>query len=260
MWLLLKLLTLFGGALGIGFVSAIAGIGGGSLMVPFMVLLLGYNVRVAIATSLLCIVVTSSSAASVYLRRGLVDVGTALTLEPATAAGAIAGAYVTLMLPPRLIRAALGALFLYVSLTMLRKALQRTTPSPRAPRAVSVGRRAAGIALSFIAGVTSGMFGIGGGVIKVPLMTMVLGMPIKAAVATSSFMVGLTAASGGAVYLVRGIADPLAVIALALGILPGATLGARYMRRVRPRYVRLTFSLILLYAAARLIYSVIGGW
>ncbi len=257
MWLLLTLLMLFGGALGVGFVSAIAGIGGGSLMVPFMVLLLGYNVRVAIATSLLCIVVTSSSAASIYLRRGLVDVSAALTLEPATAAGAITGAYVTLMLPPKLIRLALGALFLYVSLTMLRKALQVSALPPRTSQAISNGRKAAGIALSFVAGVTSGMFGIGGGVIKVPLMTMVLGMPIKAAVATSSFMVGLTAASGGAVYLVRGIADPIVVTALALGILPGATLGARCMRRVRPKYIRLTFSLILLYAAVRLIHSVL---
>ncbi len=257
--MLIKLLELFVGAVGIGFVSAIAGIGGGSLMVPFMVLLLNYNVRVAIATSLLCIVVTSSSAASIYLRRGSVDINTALSLEPATALGAIVGAYITLSLPPRLIKASLGALFLYISVTMLKESVitgggvrERASPA-------RTGRKVAGLLLSFIAGLVSGMFGIGGGVIKVPLMALILGLPIKTAVATSSFMVGLTAASGGAVYLIKGVADPLAVVALSLGIIPGATLGAKYMRRIKPRYVRLTFSLILLYAAVRLIYSVVRG-
>ncbi len=254
-----SLILLFVGAIGIGFVSAITGIGGGSLMVPFMVLVLNYDVKVAIATSLICIVVTSSSAASVYLKRGLVDVKTALLLEPATALGAIVGAYITLALPTRIVKGALGILLLYISITMLRRAWKeranaiKDTSKKMEPSAI---RKSLGIVISFLAGMASGMFGIGGGIIKVPLMTLVLGLPIKTAVATSSFMVGLTAASGGAVYLVKGFVDPLSVIALALGIIPGATLGARCMRKLKPKLVAALFSFVLLYGAIRLLYSV----
>ena len=251
---MLHLLALFVGALGIGFVSAIAGIGGGSLMVPFMVLALGYDVKVAIATSLLCIVVTSCSAASVYLRRDLVDIKSALLLEPATALGAVVGAFVTLTLPSEAVKGALGFILLYVSVTMLRRALTGVSGQDVSPK-VMPARRLLGVAVSFIAGLVSGMFGVGGGVIKVPVLTLVLGLPIKAAVATSSFMVGLTAASGGVVYLAKGFTDPVAVLALAAGIMPGATLGARYMRKLKPRVVRLIFSFILLYASIRLLYS-----
>ncbi|RLG84313.1 MAG: sulfite exporter TauE/SafE family protein [Thermoprotei archaeon] len=252
------LVLLFVGAVGIGFVSAITGIGGGSLMVPFMVLIMNYDVKVAIATSLLCIIVTSSSAASVYLRKGLIDIKTALLLEPTTALGAIVGAFITITLPVKVVKGALGLLLSYISITMLRKALKKTSVEDKSGEAKLLPlRKLLGILISFLAGMASGMFGIGGGVIKVPLMTLILGLPIKTAVATSSFMVGLTAASGGIVYLTKGLVDPLSVVAIALGIIPGATLGAKYMRKLKSWIVRLIFSLILLYASIRLLYSIL---
>ncbi len=254
--MLLDLLVLFIGAIGIGFVSAIAGIGGGSLMVPFMVLVLNYNVKIAIATSLLSIVVTSSSAASVYLKKGMVDLKAALLLEPITALGAIVGANITLTLPVKMVKGALGMLLLWISIMMLRKALKRVSHEESTVK-VLPHRKLLAVLASFLAGLTSGMFGIGGGVIKVPLMTLVLGLPIKVAVATSSFMIGLTATSGGIVYLTRGYVDPLSVSALALGIIPGATLGAKFMKKLRPWIIRFVFSFILLYASIRLLYSIL---
>ena len=254
--MLFDLVLLFIGAIGIGFVSAVAGIGGGSLMVPFMVLVLNYNVKVAIATSLLSIVATSSSAASVYLRREMVDLKIALLLEPTTALGAIVGAHITLTLPIKVVKGALGILLLWVSIVMLRRAIKRVTHVSSATRNLPY-RKILAILASFLAGLTSGMFGIGGGVVKVPIMTLILGLPIKIAVATSSFMIGLTAASGGIVYLVRGYVDPLSVSALALGIIPGATLGAKFMRKLKPWIIRLIFSFVLLYASLRLLYSIL---
>ena len=250
------LLILFVGAIGIGFVSAITGIGGGSLMVPFMVLVLNYDVKVAIAISLLCIVVTSSSTTSTYLKRGLVNMDVALLLEPATALGAIIGAHITIMLPAKIVRGALGLLLLYVSVAMLRKVFGESL-TKSADAKISSIRKLLGILVSFLAGLTSGMFGIGGGVMKVPLMTLILGLPIKMAVATSSFMVGLTAASSGIVYLTKGLVDPISVVALALGIIPGAILGTKCMRKLKPRIVRLIFSSVLLYASIRLLYSIL---
>ncbi len=244
------------GAFGVGFISAIAGIGGGSLLVPFLILALGYDVKIAIATSLMCIVVTSSSASSEYLRRGLVDMNTALLLEPLTALGAITGAYVTLSLPANTLKVALGALFLYISAETIWKALHEQKNHAQTPRAVTTFRKAVSSALSFMAGLTSGIFGIGGGVIKVPIMTYIMKLPIKTAVATSSFMVGLTAASGEIVYLAKGLTDPLTATLLSLGIIPGAIIGAKCLKKTKPRYVKIVFGAVLLYASLRLLTSI----
>jgi len=244
------------GAFMIGFLSAIAGIGGGSLLVPFLILVLGYDVKVAIATSLMCIVVTSSSASSEYLKRGLVDMNTALLLEPLTALGAITGAYVTLSLPANILKVALGTLFMYISIETLWKVLHEQKERGDLPKDISIPRKVASSALSFIAGLTSGVFGIGGGVIKVPIMTYIMKLPIKTAVATSSFMVGLTAASGEIVYLTKNITDPLTATLLSIGIIPGAILGAKLLKKTKPRYVKIVFSAVLLYASVRLLTSI----
>ncbi len=244
------------GAFGIGFISAIAGIGGGSLLVPFLVLALSYDVKIAIATSLMCIVVTSSSASSEYLRRGLVDMSTALLLEPLTALGAVTGAYITLTLPANALKIALGALFLYISAETIWKALHERKGRAEVPGSVTALRKAVGSALSFMAGLTSGLFGIGGGVIKVPIMTYIMKLPIKTAVATSSFMVGLTAASGEIVYLTKNLTDPLTATLLSIGIIPGAILGAKCLKKTKPKYVRIVFGAVLLYASLRLLTSI----
>ncbi len=256
---MIELLVLFASALGVGFISAMAGIGGGSLLVPFMVLVLGYDIKIAVAASLLCVIATSSMAASEYLKRGIVDLRTALLLEPITSLGAVVGANLTLTLPSDIVEGLLGILLLYVSLTMLRKSMLKDTTEISTHDSVEINRKRkiAGTIVSFIAGLTSGMLGIGGGVLKVPIMTLVMGIPIKTAVATSSFMIGLTASSGGIIYLVSGMVRAEIAASLIAGIIPGAFLGARYMRKLEPRTVRLIFSLLLLYASIRLIYSLI---
>ncbi|ADI31527.1 sulfite exporter TauE/SafE family protein [Staphylothermus hellenicus] len=249
---MLDLIILFLGALGIGFVSAIVGIGGGTLMIPFMVLVLNYDVKEAIATSLVSIIVTSSSASSIYLRRRDVDLKTAFLLEPPTAAGAIVGAFLTISLPTRIVEIVFSLLLLYVSLSMLIDAFKRKRIDAK-NHMVSKQRKGLGVLIAFLAGLTSGMLGIGGGVLKVPLMTIVLGLPIRTAIATSSFMVGLTASAGSLVYLLKGYVNPYAVAALALGIIPGATLGAHMLKKISPRILKIIFSVILMYASIRLL-------
>ncbi len=253
----ITLIWLFLGALGIGFVSAISGIGGGSLIVPFMVLVLGFNIKVAVATSLIAIIITSSIASSEYMRENMVDIKTALTLEPITTIGAILGATITASISPQTIKIGLGFILLYVSLSMLYKVINsKNHGQTRSFGKVSKLGKPLALTASFFAGILSGMFGIGGGVLKVPIMTGLLGLPIKTAIATSSFMVGLTATGGSIVYVIHAIPDPAAVTALALGIIPGAYSGAKRLEKLKPRTVRLIFALILLYAAIRLIASV----
>lgn len=249
---MIDLLVLLMGAFGIGYISAITGIGGGSLMVPFMVIVLGYDVKQAIATSLVCIVIESSFASNIYLRRRWVDLRTALMLEPITVTGAVTGAYLTISLPTRIVRAVLALLLLYVSLSMLSKAFEGKRSRTTTIR-ITKFREVTGVFIAFLAGLLSGMLGIGGGVLKLPLLTMVLGLPIKTAIATSSFMVSLTASAGGLVYLLKGFVNPSAVAVLALGIIPGAALGAYSLRKFSPRILRIIFSATLLYASIKLL-------
>ena len=272
----LNFMILLVGALGIGFVASITGIGGGCLMVPFMILALGYDVKTAIAASLATVVVTSCSAASVYFRKRLVNLKIALLLEPMSAIGAILGAHITLTLPTGTVRMLLGIAIMFIGVMVMLRSISKYSPKLVSTefkvredeymwyydeylgRKVEYKptRESLGAILSLAGGLSSGMFGIGGGIIKVPIMNIVMRVPIKVAAATSSFMVGLTAASGSLVYLVNGAIDPLTVLALALGILPGAMLGAKVMSGMKPRTVQLVFALLLLYAGIRII---IGG-
>jgi len=232
---------------GVGLLSSIAGIGGGTIMVPLMVLVLGIDVKVAIASSLLTIIVTSASSSSVYLKEGLVNLRVALTLEPTTALGAIVGASITIGLPSSVVRKVFGVGLMIISVIMLL----RTFTKPR--EGGEVKNWLLGIASSFFAGVSSGMFGIGGGVLKVPIMNLVMGLPIKEAVATSSFMVGLTASSGSIVYALQKLVDPVLVLGFAMGIIPGATLGAKSLKGIKSKYIKLIFSMVLLYAGIKLL-------
>ncbi len=244
---LMKFIEVMFSGVGIGLISAIAGIGGGTLMVPLMVLILGINVKVAIASSLLTIIVTSASSSSVYLREGLVNLKVALTLEPTTALGAISGAILTIGLPSYIVERVFGAGLVAISMLMLLRIFTKPKVSGE------VKHWFWGVFSSFFAGMSSGMFGIGGGVLKVPIMNLVMDLPIKEAVATSSFMVGLTAASGSIIYSLKKLVDPVLVLGFASGILPGATLGAKSLKGIKSKYIKLIFSLILMYAGIKLL-------
>jgi len=258
---MLTLLLLFITSLAVGFVSSIVGIGGGSILAPLLTLVFGYDVKVSIATTLLCTVVTSSSASSVYLEKGLVNMKTALLLEPTTALGAITGAFITIAIPSEVVKVVLAVVLLHLAIVMMYRAVNARSIGEGkgyelslAP-SISLKRRILAVVISFIAGMLSGMLGIGGGVIKVPLLVLVLGLPLKSAVATSSFMIGLTAAAGSMVYLLKGLIEPSLVIVMSSGIMPGAVLGARTARRLKPRLLSLLLSSILFYAALRLLWS-----
>jgi len=261
---MLTLLLLFITSLAVGFVSSIVGIGGGSILTPLLTLVFGYDVKVSIATSLLCIVVTSSSASGIYLERGLVNMKVALLLEPTTVLGAIIGAFITITIPSEIIKGILGVLLLYLAMTMIYRAIDTKSKGKEeectssSAMSIQLKRGIAAITISFIAGMLSGMLGIGGGVIKVPLLTLVLGLPLKSAIATSSFMIGLTAAAGSMVYLLKGFIEPFLVVIVASGIMPGAMLGAKTMRRLKPRILSLLLSIVLFYAAFRLLWSLVG--
>lgn len=251
-----------------GIAGSYLGVGGGIFLVPFMSLLLRIELPVAIATSLIGVIANSSGAASVYVRDRLTNLRLGMFLEIATTAGAVAGAIVAVQLDPRVLFFLFAVVVLYTAVYMSRR---RETAKDRAYRAgpesrlverlelsniyfdhedegvyrYRVERPAAGFAVSGVAGALSGLLGVGGGFVKVPAMNVLMGVPMKPAVATSNFMIGVTAAASAFIYYSRGFVQPDLAAMVVLGVFTGTNLGTRLLLRARAARIRFVFSVSL---------------
>jgi uncharacterized membrane protein YfcA len=272
-------LLMLAGGVAAGAFGSILGLGGGLLIVPLLTLGFGLPLREAVGISLVCVIVTSSASAGVYLQRRQANLRLGMFLELFTAAGAILGGAIAFLIDERLLAGLFAALLVYVAATMLgglrRKApvepvtddetpphahgqpaeLQPSEPPglPAQDAADTGGynRQRLPVAAvgSISAGVASALLGIGGGLIKVPLMHLVLGVPLRIATATSNLMIGITASASAIVYLVRGGIDAYVAGPTAIGVFVGATIGSRLGHRIGQRPLRLLFVLVLLYTA-----------
>lgn len=249
----------------IGIIGSILGIGGGIFLVPILTLILDIDIRIAAATSLVAIIVMSSTSSSSYLHEGLVNVKLGMFLETFTTAGAVIGAVFVVILEPSTIEIVLGVTLVYTAIYMqlkkeeniihkgegplsaFRSRFRSRFRDPAANKVVeydveNIGKGAAG---SFIAGNLSGLVGIGGGIIKVPAMNIWMGVPIKAATATSNFMLGVTAVASAIVYISNGFIAPALTAVVAIGIFLGASIGSRTLPRISAGRVRTAFAAIL---------------
>ncbi len=202
--------------------GSMLGVGGGILLVPLLTLFLDVPVKSAIGTSLVCVVVTSSASQIVYVARGFTNSRLGMTLEVATTLGALAGGITAILVSGRAIYGVFAAVLLYVLIThgaQAAAAAARSTPrsalagsftDPDTGEEVAygVGHLPGGLALSFVAGNVSGLLGVGGGAIKVPVMNLLMGVPLRAAIATSNLMIGVTAATGALIFFGRGLVEP----------------------------------------------------
>lgn len=110
------------------------------------------------------------------------------------------------------------------------------------------------MAISVVAGAVSGLLGIGGGVFKVPALHLLCGIPIKAAAATSNFMIGATAAASAFLYYGRGEVRPALTAATVIGVVGGSVLGSALNRRVRGAHVQKVFAVLLMAVAVQMLY------
>ncbi len=253
-------LFIVAGGLAAGVFGSLLGLGGGILIVPLLTLGLGIPLRDAVGVSLICVAATSAASGAVYLRSGAADLRLAMTLELFSAAGAIVGGVIAFALDERWLAALFAALLLGVALSMVRRrAADATdvsgsvTARDKPPRRLRLGA-AGGIA----GGIASGVLGIGGGIVLVPLMHMVMGLPLRVAAATSGVMIAVTASAGGIVYLVRGGIEPYVLAPTALGVFIGAMTGARVAPRVDLRILRALFVVVLGYLALRMLGRALG--
>lgn len=257
-----------------GLLGSLVGVGGGIIVVPALTLLLGVDIRHAIAASIISVIATSSGAASSYVRAHITNMRLAMVLEIATAAGALSGAYLAAYFSGQWLFLLFGLVLSYTSFSMLRKkneAAAQLPPDPLADRlklhgsyfdkalgrevVYRVSRTKLGLAVSYLAGVVSGLLGIGGGVLKVPVMNLSMGIPIKVCTATSNFMIGVTAATGAAVYFMRGEVQPFVAAPVAVGVLLGAKIGAKLLSRLQGKTIRYVFVAVLVFSALQMFWK-----
>jgi len=242
-----------------GGVGSLTGIGGGLIITPILTLVLGIPIHQAIGTSLCCVIATSSGAAASYVEHRLSDIRLGMTLELTTTLGGVTGSLVAAMLSREAL-AILFAFFLsYAGSTMARRSFKAEAVNPGGVEAYQVKRLPLGLCGSGAAGMISGMLGVGGGIIKVPLMYLAMGVPFKVATATSNLMIGVTAAASAFIYYARGDVWPLITAPTAVGVYVGAALGARLMRRTPSRWLMVLFTFIMFYFAVIMIWKSFHG-
>jgi uncharacterized membrane protein YfcA len=270
---LLFTLLVFAMSLVAGLFGSLVGVGGGIIVVPGLTLLMGVDIRFAIGASIVSVIATSSGAAASYVREGITNLRVAMLLETATAAGAIAGALLAHYIPAGGLYLLFGAVLVYTAWSMSRRRVERLVALPDAwadrlrlhgsyfdpaeNRLVEyrVSRTKLGLATSVLAGLNSGLLGVGGGAIKVPVMNLFMGMPLKACTATSNFMIGVTAAASATVYFLHGDVLPFVAAPVAAGVLLGATGGAQLLRRLRSNFIRMLFVGLLLVTAVQMLWK-----
>lgn len=272
---MLQLLAFIVAGTAAGTLGSLVGLGGGIIIVPVLSLFLDVPIHHAVAASLVAVVATSSVSAIGYTRDDIANLRLGMTLETATTLGAIGGGLLASNLP----REGLSALFavflvLNAGYLILHQSRQEHEPpsdadpgalggryhDPALAREVSyrVRRVPLGMAVSALAGAISGMLGIGGGPIKVPMMTGAMGVPMKAAAATSNFMIGVTACASAALYYGRGMVSPAVAVPVALGVAAGAFAGSRLARKVHGAHLSKILAAVLAVLAVQMSLAAAG--
>jgi len=242
---------IFGFGIGVGLFGAYLGLGGGLLVVPFLALVLGLPAKVAVGTSLLTVITTSTGAAQEYLKSGRADVRLGIVLELFTTLGALTGGIVAVFLAEKTVFLFFGLLLVVVAIQMLRS---KEKPDFNHTATTGAYRNWGwGAGVSSLAGVLSGVLGVGGGVIKIPAMNLIMKVPLSVAFATSNLMIGVTATAGALVYFSRGDVDLKAAAPLVLGTALGALIGAKTVKKVPTRWLRYAFVAVLLVVAVEML-------
>jgi hypothetical protein len=259
-----------------GFLGALTGLGGGVVVVPMLVLLLGVDIRYAIGASLVSVIATSSGAAAAYVREGYSNIRIGMFLEIATTVGAAVGALIAAKISGGAIGFVFGLVLLYSAFTSRHDPSQQVVNKPPDPLATRLrmngdfpgaeGRESynvyqvpGGFGLMFGAGMLSGLLGIGSGAVKVLAMDQVMKIPFKVSTTTSNFMIGVTAAASAGVYLSRGYIDPRLAMPVMLGVLAGSLVGAKVLVRANVRVLRYVFAIVIAVLGIEMLYNAATG-
>ena len=271
-------LITFVSAIGAGILGALLGLGGGIIVIPVLTLALGVDIHYAIGASIVSVIATSSGAAATYVRDRITNLRIGMFLEMATTTGAITGAYIGGLISGSVLYLIFAVVLAYSGFMMFRKRhVEIPTDVPDSKLATTlrmhggyydtalkqhVNYRVAGVVpalgLMYVAGVVSGLLGIGSGALKVPAMDLAMHLPMKVSSATSNFMIGVTAAASAGIYFMRGDIQALIAAPVAMGVLIGATAGTRLLMRLRGTVIRQIFVVVLVVICAEMLGRGLG--
>jgi len=254
-----------------GLLGAMLGVGGGFMIVPVLTML-GLPIQFAIGSSLISIVTNAATSTSVHIRNDLTNLKLGLLLSTALIPGAVAGAFLASRLPAQALTILFSLLLLFVAGYMLPRKQRRLTgeeleaqkrvnekshashawldgsyfdPAINEEVGYQVHRPVVGLVTSFFGGMVSSMFGIGGGIVNVPVMNRLMKVPVKATVATSGFLLLTTTMTGSLIYIYNGFLAPYVAGPLCLSVFIGARLGSVIAHRVHTRILVIIFAVFL---------------
>jgi len=274
-------LTFLGLTFAAGFIGALLGIGGGIIIVPALTIMFGVPIKEAIAISIVTVVATSISGGSSYVEQRITNIRLAIFLETSTTIGAFVGAMLVLVVSGNYLYVVFALLAFYLAASQIlsvKREVKRTESNDfmnitqdRVSRYLNlrgeyfdaainhkveylVKNSILGWIVSFFAGLGSALLGVGGGIFKVSLMNIFMNVPLKAAVATSKFMIGVTAATSAILYFVAGLVNLEYLAPAALGTMLGATVGTALMNKIKVGWLKVFFFLLMCYIG----YNMLG--
>jgi hypothetical protein len=239
------LLYLSGGLLA-GLLGGYLGLGGGEIMVPFLTVVAGVDVKTAVPVSVTAIVVNSFSASNEYLKRGMVDLELVIVLALFLVMGNITGSSASPMVPGGYVKLMLSLLLVYTAFSLLKG---RVTPQHLVFRDNRTKHLMLCLALAFLVGAVAGLIGIGGGVFLIPLLYLVVGLPLATARGTTSLTICFASAAAAMVYLLDNRIDFTIVSPVIVGIALGGRLGGLFGTVAKPKVIRVVFFVLMMYLA-----------
>jgi len=264
-------LILLLGAYLAGLAGSLTGLGGGVVIIPLLTLFFHVDIRYAIGAALVASIATSSGSASAYVKEGITNVRLGMFLEIATTAGAVIGAILAIYTPVNIVAILFGVMLIFSAAMTLRKKneaaletgskwsyklkLNGSYPTKDGPVDYKLNNIGAGFSIMTIAGMLSGLLGIGSGALKVLAMDTAMKVPFRVSTTTSNFMVGVTAAASAVVYLQRGYIDPGIAFPVIIGVLAGAFTGSKLLMKINVSSLKLIFSIAITLIALNMIYN-----
>ena len=272
------LLLIFVGVI-VGILGAILGLGGGIIMVPVLTFLFDMPIHDAIAVSLVVITANSMSTSAEYIKTGVANLNLGIALSTLSVLGALAGSKTAVHLPEHLVMIVLGAIQLlmaYLTYIKIKKGSKEHTDTADMKQSFFYGefydkasnklvkynpvKTGYNFLFSAFSGVFSGLSGAGGGALIIPGMNLISNIPIKAATATSSFVIGFTAAAGSIVYMQAGFVDVKVACYIIFGIFAGTFISMRYFSKITDKKVSYLLIILLLLVAFQMFYKGVAGF
>lgn len=239
-----------------GMLGGYLGVGGGEIMVPFLTVIAGLDIKSAVPVSVAAIVVNSFSASNEYLKHGMVDLELVIVLAIFLVLGNIAGSNLSMVVPADYIKLLLTILLVYTAFSLLkgRRVSKRLIFSDNRTKYLPVC-----LALAFCVGTFASLVGIGGGVFLIPILYLIVGLPLTTARGTSSLMICFASASATAVYFVYDLIELSIAAPIILGIALGGKVGGFFGTGAKSIVIRVLFFLVMLYLAYELARGPLEG-